>query len=153
MKPQRTSRIERTPLRARRRIWASAMVVVLAIVGFGLLGVRPLVSSRREDQHVRSAVLVLQEIADLRTALSAWQVYIGPHFADFSTAVAKIDPIDLANGARLAQTQSAQAKVVVAELKQAGLTSSAREIESAGTRPTRSRSHRWRGWPPAHPEP
>ena len=42
------------------------------------------------------------------------------------------------NGARLAQTQSAQAKVVVAELKQAGLTSSAREIESANATYTKS---------------
>src|SRR5258708_24888829 len=68
----------RVKLRARRRIWAGGALAILVLGGFGALGVQPLVGARRDDARVRSSAAVLQQLAEMRAALSAWQVYVQP---------------------------------------------------------------------------
>jgi len=131
-------RVNRVPLRARRRIWSWGLLIVFAIGVFGALGVQPLMSGRREDQRTRSAVLVLQQISDLRTDLSAWQVYIQPLFADFSAKPAKVEATELARGALLAQAQATQARVVVRSLRAAGLSANANAIDNANRKYAKS---------------
>lgn len=123
----------RAKLRSRRRIWAGGAVAIVAVASFGALGVRPLVEGRGDDTRVRSSVAVLQQIADLRAALSALQVYVQPFFSQFSSKAVKLGTTEVATAAVLAQTETTAATAVVASLRNQGLGTSARELESAST--------------------
>jgi diguanylate cyclase (GGDEF)-like protein len=125
------NRAKRVPLTGRRQIWASSTVVVLAIVIFGALGVRPLVLGRTEDRRARSAVLVLQEISELRTALSAWQVYVEPHFAAFSSTAGETDATQVGKAGVLAAAQAAQAPIVIKSLRAVGLSDNADQLQTS----------------------
>jgi hypothetical protein len=127
-----------TRLVARRRIWAFGAVAVVAIAAFGALGVRPLIGGQNDDRRVSQTIRVLQQIGDLRNSITAWQLYIQPHFSDFSAAPAKIDVTELAKGAILAQTQSTKALALIATLKSDGFDTTARQVSSANTEYTAS---------------
>jgi diguanylate cyclase (GGDEF)-like protein len=125
-------------LRARRRIWAAGALALVVVAGFGALGVRPLVDGRRDDARVRSSVALLQQLADLRAALSAWQVYVQPYFTDLSSKTVKLGTTEVATAAVLAQTEASAVASVVKSLRSHDLVANARELETASARFTRA---------------
>ena len=76
-----------------------------------VLSLRPLVSGGSEVRQVRRDDLALQRASDLRVTLAEWQVYIEPHIATFSTLPLAVDPVDLASGSKLAETEIARSQV------------------------------------------
>jgi diguanylate cyclase (GGDEF)-like protein len=101
------------------------------VAGFVALAAHPLIGARRDDVRVRSSVAVLQEIADLRASLSAWQVYVQPFFGSFSGDAIKIGTTAVAQAAVLAQTETTAAASVVRALRSEGLVGNAGELEEA----------------------
>ncbi len=110
----------------------------MVVSGFGALGARPLLEGRGDDLRVRSSVLVLQQIADLRAALSAWQVYVQPYFTDFSVKAVQVGATEVATAAGLAHTAASAAASVVKSLRSEGLVVRAHELESANAIFTRA---------------
>jgi diguanylate cyclase (GGDEF)-like protein len=82
--------------------------------------------------------LVLQQIADLRAALSAWQVYVQPYFSDFSVKAVQVGATEVATAAGLAHTAASAAASVVKSLRSEGLVDRAHELESANAVFTRA---------------
>jgi diguanylate cyclase (GGDEF)-like protein len=121
----------RAKLRSRRRIWAAGALAIVVVASYGALGARPLLDGRRDDIRIRSSVMVLQQISDLRASLSAWQVYVQPYFTDFSSKAVSVGATEVATAAVLAQTEASAAVSVVKSLRSEGIIAGARELEGA----------------------
>jgi diguanylate cyclase (GGDEF)-like protein len=115
---------------ARGRLWAGGAAAALVIVAFGALGVSPMLAGRSDAIRVNSRVQIAQQIADFRGAVNAWQVYVQPHFADFSAGPARVDAPELAKGAVLAATQQAAAASLLPMLRASGLATNAKELDN-----------------------
>ncbi len=121
-----------------RRIWLFAAVVLLGIAVSTAMSLRPLVSGGREVREVRRDDLALQRASDVRSSLADWQVYIEPHIATFSTLPLALDPVDLATGSRLADTEIANAQLLATSLRAVALPNEARNLERSQAAFTRS---------------
>lgn len=113
-----------------RRIWGYGVLVVAAIVLSALLGDFPLRESRAESRRVGVVDRALQQVADLRTNLADWQMYLEPRFQLFTPIGAYLDPVDLAKGSTLAQNLTNQAVRAVKALRGVPLDRVATDVES-----------------------
>jgi len=138
MRRLRQREVDGLRLRAHRRIWAYSALAVLAIVASGIVAARPLNSGRSEDLQVGADDAALAQVTDFRTSLADFQVYLEPHFAQFSANPVAIDPPDLANGSRLGQVMVGRASDVISALNAIGLGGNARAIAAANTHFTKS---------------
>ncbi len=111
---------------ARRRVWGYCTVGLVAIAVSAAVSFRPLLSGHSEVRQVRRDDLALKRVADLRTTLSEFQVFIEPHLSHLAPA----SPTDLANGALLATAVTPRALAVAKALPAIGLADTARQLET-----------------------
>ena len=104
-----------------------ASIGLAAIAVSAAVSSYPLLTGHSELRQVRRDDLLLQGLADLRTSMSDFQVFVEPHMADLAPAA----PNDLANGALLAQAVPPQSQAVARSLSAVGLSSTARDVVSA----------------------
>lgn len=115
-------------LRARQSIWASCAVALLAIAFATFLSFRPLQSASSEIRQSHSEDLALQQVADLRTTLTNFQLLLEPSLTTAQSAATTAD--GLAKAAQLAQTENAQTQAVLKTLRAVGFTRTADELRT-----------------------
>lgn len=115
------------PSRARRRVWAYGTVGLLAIGLAATASTVPLRSVRSETGQITQGDLGLREVADLRTALADFQVFLEPRLVQFTPA----SPHDIANAGVLAAAVSLKTQVVVNALSTARLEGMSNDLATA----------------------
>lgn len=121
-----------TPLRAALRVLLIGVIACVVIVVVSLAVLTPLRLGQQRAQKVAQADLPLQaQNTQLRMTLAAWQLFVEPQLDAIQIPGATLNPADIASGARLAQTQIDQAKVVASALRRNGSTSEARALDTA----------------------
>ena len=118
------------PSRARRWVLAFGAALTAAVALSAALTVRPLMSGRSELTQVRQDDLARHQVADLRTTLAEWQLFVEQHAGLLSASAAKIDAIELAKGALLITDEQSQMQALGGTLRGIGLSSLARDLES-----------------------
>src|SRR5450755_4413615 len=93
-----------SPVRkTRRRIWIYGIVIVIAIASSAVLRDAPLQAGRVESREVGADADAQEQVANFRTSLANWQLYLEPRVVRFIPSGSKLDPVDLAKGSTLAQ--------------------------------------------------
>jgi len=111
-------------LSARGRIWVYGTVALVVIAFSAVVSLRPLYAGQSEVSQVRRDNLAQQDLADLRTKLAEFQVFIEPHLANLAPA----SPVDVANGALLATAVSPRTAAVVKALPALDLAGTAHDL-------------------------
>jgi len=110
---------------ARARVWSYCSIGLLAIAVSAAVSTVPLLAGHSEMRQVRRDDLALQRVADLRTALADFQVFIEPRLAHLAPA----SPLDLANAAVLATAVAPGTRAATRDLPAIGLSATANELD------------------------
>ncbi len=118
-------------MRVRGWIFASGGAAALAIAVAALVVLSPMTRTRSNLRQISTNGLPVQaELVTLRTTLTEWQFFLEPHF-DTLVPGATPQPAQLAEGAQLATSQTAQAKTLARSLRRVGLAGDARHLETS----------------------
>ncbi len=129
MRGERVRQATTATSHVRRSIWAFAAAVLVAISAAGLLNLRPLWSGESRLQLAQRDALVEQQVADLRTSLSEFQILIEPGFEAVKPTSAT--GLKVAAAAQLIQTLTVQTQDLVKALPAAQLPGLARDLIAA----------------------
>jgi diguanylate cyclase (GGDEF)-like protein len=117
--------------RRRRHIWAAGLAGIVAVAIAAAAVLWPLDLAERKLQAANRHDAALQQLAQLRTSLSDFQLLLDPSLSAPRSVSALTD--DLAKAAQLAQTVDAQARIVAGSLAANGLPEAADALRTANT--------------------
>ena len=115
----------------RGQIFAWGALAGLAIIVAALVVLSPITRARADLRQVSNDGLPVQaQLVGLRTTLADWQFFLEPHLDVLAPGVAP-EPAQLAHGAQLATTQTAQAAALARSLRRVGYTTDASDLQTA----------------------